>query len=171
MIESDTYYVLLGKKQVYEILDIQLAINLRHDVAVINGRWVGGHDRMEPYTETRMNSYGLIRNSFGTFDWSRARMLANAMGKRIAPDLSAGYSYAGGCYKAVHFRGEAGGHVCGAWAGQDVTYFDPNYGEFWFATAAAFRSWFIRYWLDAFYYRKNYGWEYRVAAYSPRYQR
>jgi hypothetical protein len=39
-----------------------------------------------------------------------------------------------------------------AWVAQDVCFFDPNYGEFWFETKAAFILWFSKeFWPKSFY--------------------
>jgi hypothetical protein len=36
-----------------------------------------------------------------------------------------------------------GGHACAAYVGNpDVWYFDPNWGQFWFDSTGAFRTWF-----------------------------
>lgn len=39
-----------------------------------------------------------------------------------------------------------------AWVAKDITFFDPNFGEFWFPDAAAFVAWFSgSFWYRSFY--------------------
>lgn len=52
----------------------------------------------------------------------------------------------GGSYALVSVIGPDGGHALAAWVGEDIAFFDPNFGEFWFPTHQNFQRWFVRYW-------------------------
>ena len=38
-----------------------------------------------------------------------------------------------------------------AWVAQDVAFFDPNFGEFWFERSADFVAWLPTFWQKSFY--------------------
>jgi hypothetical protein len=38
-----------------------------------------------------------------------------------------------------------------AWVAEDVAFFDPNYGEFWFERPATFVNWFTTFWHKSLY--------------------
>jgi hypothetical protein len=87
-------------------------------------------------------------------------ILAGAlMAQEIAPN------YRGvGRYKQFSFHYSGGGHAVAAWVAQDVCFFDPNYGEYWFETTAGFRRWFPQFWemtygpkYDGEWYANSYG--------------
>ena len=71
------------------------------------------------------------------------------IGQAIAPDYVAGKAM----YKQISIHGSAGGHAVCAWVAEDVMFFDPNYGEYWFETPAQFRRWFNFFWHESGYYR------------------
>ncbi|WP_444932365.1 YopT-type cysteine protease domain-containing protein [Microbulbifer sp. SSSA002] len=57
-----------------------------------------------------------------------------------------------GTYKKIGIEGKMGGHAMAAWVAEDVAFFDPNFGEFWFPTADEFRNWFINsFWSKSMY--------------------
>ena len=65
--------------------------------------------------------------------------LATAM---VAPKLITGY------YVMIGIHGKSGGHCMAAYVGQDVCFFDPNFGEYWFPQRANFVKWFTsNFWL------------------------
>lgn len=43
-------------------------------------------------------------------------------------------------------RATGGGHAVAGWVGQDVSFMDPNYGEFWFPNHPSFTEWFEAFW-------------------------
>jgi hypothetical protein len=69
---------------------------------------------------------------------------APALALKVSPDT---YKI-GGCYREFVWSRSSGrgSHACAAWVGSDVTYFDPNYGEYWIPNASDFRTWFAFYW-------------------------
>ncbi len=71
------------------------------------------------------------------------RVLARTLGEEIARGF--------GTYKTVGFSGPHFAHACAAWSHRDVTWFDPNFGEFWFEDRAAFIEWFPTFWHTAGY--------------------
>ncbi len=46
-----------------------------------------------------------------------------------------------GSYRTIGIWGPGGGHAMAAWVAQDVAFFDPNFGEFWFEKRADFVAW------------------------------
>lgn len=65
--------------------------------------------------------------------------LAHAL---VAPPLVTGY------YVMIGIHGKSGGHCMAAFVGQDVCFFDPNFGEYWFPKRADFVRWFTsHFWL------------------------
>lgn len=72
---------------------------------------------------------------------NRSYLAGALMASEIAPD------YRGvGRYKQFSFYHDSGGHAVAAWVAEDVCFFDPNYGEYWFETARNFRRWFPKFW-------------------------
>lgn len=67
-------------------------------------------------------------------------------GRQIANELVKN----SGCYKQLSFHGAHGGHATALWVGEDVTFFDPNYGEYWFETQANFKRWFELFWRECY---------------------
>lgn len=75
---------------------------------------------------------------------------------RVGSGASAGYRLAdalsekkmvsrGGSYVIISIMGD-GGHAMAAFIGSDISFFDPNFGEFWFPNHAKFKAWFIQFW-------------------------
>ena len=70
--------------------------------------------------------------------------LANRLHKKFLNTL-------GGSYVLIVIKGQHNnsqvGHAMAAYVGShDVTFFDPNYGEFWFPSQDKFTTWFTQYW-------------------------
>jgi YopT-type cysteine protease-like protein len=70
----------------------------------------------------------------------------------LAREIARDYSMGGGQYKKISLDGWGGAHTMAAWVANDIVYFDPNYGEYWFPDSASFISWFT--W--RFWYLSNY---------------
>jgi YopT peptidase len=50
-------------------------------------------------------------------------------------------------YRTISLRrAEGGGHAVAGWVGQDVSFMDPNFGEFWFPNHQSFIGWFEAFW-------------------------
>jgi len=49
---------------------------------------------------------------------------------------------AGGAYYKISFEGKFGAHAMAAWVAEDLAFFDPNFGEFWFEKPLDFARWF-----------------------------
>lgn len=57
-----------------------------------------------------------------------------------------------GTYRMIGIYGGSGSHCMCAFVGQDVAFFDPNFGEFWFPKREDFARWFGDYfWPKSFY--------------------
>lgn len=97
---------------------------------------------------------GIKKISYGNVNEGATGTAASLAGK-VAPD-----SYRiGGCYRElIWVRSSGGAHACAAWVGQDATFFDPNYGEYWFPRASAFRSWLAFFWEKTGYAAKYDNW-------------
>ncbi|WP_172621072.1 YopT-type cysteine protease domain-containing protein [Microbulbifer sp. GL-2] len=72
----------------------------------------------------------------------------SALAREIIRDLTGG----AGCYKKIGLSGTFAGHTMSAWVAQDISFFDPNFGEFWFESRAAFFNWFTQ----SFWYKSMY---------------
>ena len=72
----------------------------------------------------------------------------NALVRAILYDDTAG----AGQYKKLGLQGNAGAHAMALWVAQDVAFFDPNFGEFWFENPSDFSRWFTQ----SFWYRSLY---------------
>ena len=79
------------------------------------------------------------------------------LGKNLARDLVSGSMVKNmgggdGTYRMIGIYGGDGSHCMCAFVGQDVAFFDPNFGEFWFEKRADFQKWFGEYfWPKSFY--------------------
>jgi YopT peptidase len=51
-----------------------------------------------------------------------------------------------GYYRSFCFMGSGGGHITTMWLAQDVCFFDPNFGEYWFEKRSDFAKWFRVFW-------------------------
>lgn len=79
----------------------------------------------------------------------RTRVLScNDLARDLISDLTGG----AGCYKKLYLGGKFGAHVMALWVAQDVMFFDPNFGEFWFESRNRFFSWFTqKFWYSSLY--------------------
>jgi len=67
-------------------------------------------------------------------------------GQQLAVRLQEKYlNSSGGSYVAIGVLGR-GGHAMAAFVGQDIAFFDPNFGEFYFENQSDFRKWFAKFW-------------------------
>ena len=74
---------------------------------------------------------------------------AGNLGAAIAGNLH----YGNGHYAMIGIYGPGGAHAMAAWIANDVAFFDPNFGEFYFSDKDAFISWF-----PTFFRRSGYSW-------------
>ena len=91
---------------------------------------------------TSISNGGSLSHDSG-FTSANSRLLR---GRQIATALAENP----GCYKQLSFHRSGGGHATALWVGDDVTFFDPNYGEFWFERRANFQRWFELFWLECY---------------------
>lgn len=74
---------------------------------------------------------------------------ANELAEAMTSETTMG----AGCYKKLGLSGMGGAHAMALWVAQDVVFFDPNFGEFWFASPARFRAWFTQdFWYRSLYF-------------------
>lgn len=95
----------------------------------------------------------ITNNSYGERNLSESGSNGN-----VAIALAAALKNVSNCYAQIGFGPTAGtGHAVAAWvggpsygSGGDVAFFDPNFGEVWFAKKADFFEWF------EYFYRASY---------------
>ena len=75
-----------------------------------------------------------------------AGLTARARGRELAEILAPEYRMGEAMYKQLSFWGRGGAHATALWVAQDVMFFDPNFGEFYFEHARDFRDWFTIFW-------------------------
>ena len=81
-------------------------------------------------------------------DGSTSLFSAGALAAAIVRDDTRG----AGSYKKPGLYGKAGDHAMALFVAQDVVFFDPNFGEFWFADKHAFTRWFTgSFWTNSLY--------------------
>lgn len=92
------------------------------------------------------------------------------MAQALATDLASSWRNGSGSYRTIGIWGPGGGHAMAAWVAQDVAFFDPNFGEFWFERAQDFIRWFPVFWRRALYEMPIVGLSsrYELMDYSPR---
>lgn len=93
---------------------------------------------------------------------------ARALATAIAQDNTTANGRTGGQYKKIGIEGKAGAHAMAAWVAEDVCFFDPNFGEFWFRTRNDFINWFAgSFWLRSMYFAGLSG-RFEIFSYSKR---
>jgi YopT peptidase len=157
---SRTPYGSIASNRATMIVGLQGALYNRSftaDLKSANARGLSSQGLAEYW----LRSDGIVKISYGNVPVTKIQKVAANLATQLAPD-----SYkVGGCYKELGMFSPNGGHSCAAWVGSDVTYFDPNFGEFWFEKAAQFRKWFAYYWFSSQYF-DVYS-TYEITAYSP----
>lgn len=75
-------------------------------------------------------------------------------GRRLARRLNESrmVSKGSGSYVLISIMGN-GGHAMAAFIGEDIAFFDPNFGEFWFPSHQQFYKFFLKFWRDSGYYK------------------
>jgi hypothetical protein len=104
--------------------------------------------------ERRSNHNGAAMVLTGSGDAVTGKTYLN--GRLIAEAVAPNYRLGGGCYRQLSFHG-GGGHAVALWAAEDATFFDPNYGEYWFEHVGDFRKWFGHFWVESGYGAKYEG--------------
>lgn len=103
-------------------------------------------------TDKYLGLYGMKRRGImqACYSGSMARRIQHGYGPKTGQNLAATLqpkylNAKGGSYVLISVLGN-GGHAMAAFVGEDVAFFDPNFGEFWFPTTADFRKFFVRFW-------------------------
>ena len=75
-------------------------------------------------------------------------------GRRLARRLNESrlVSKGSGSYVLISIMGN-GGHAMAAFVGEDIAFFDPNFGEFWFPSHKQFYAFFLKFWHRSGYYK------------------
>jgi hypothetical protein len=80
--------------------------------------------------------------------WSSSWVAGQKIADNVAPAKDGG----SGWYTTISMWPKEGhGHTVGAFVGQDVLFFDPNYGEVWCETRELFRWWFPKFYNSSGY--------------------
>lgn len=87
---------------------------------------------------------------------SRGGGMRRVMARNLATQIVSNRN-SSGSYRAIGIWGPGGAHAMAAWVGQDVAFFDPNFGEFWFESQAGFVNWFPTFWQKSHYSNPRFG--------------
>lgn len=123
--------------------------------------------RQDMITNRYLQMYGVIRRGMARGKMGRTHSYSNgnAMGNRMAADLDPDLWNGQNFYILISILGAGGGHALCAFVGRnDIAFFDPNFGEFYFETRAKFKAFMRNFWKttgykDDFnaYYLMDYG--------------
>ena len=76
-----------------------------------------------------------------------------------------------GCYKKLYLSGKFGAHAMALWVAQDIVFFDPNFGEFWFPNRSAFFNWFTQKFWSSSLYSVGLSGEFEISPYAKQHWR
>lgn len=112
-----------------------------------------GGDYQEFVTDKYMLMYGLkrrriaqswIAGSIGNcINWGYGPKTGIELASRMQPKWMVTKS---GTYAIINVLGDDGGHAMAAWIGEDIAFFDPNFGEFYFSNPRDFQNFFRTFW-------------------------
>ena len=99
------------------------------------------------YTSEYLRGRNVVAREYhASSHWGHPLGSAYAVGNSLVQIVNARRNNVGGIYAMFTvMRDDAGGHVMGAFIGSrgnDVAFFDPNYGDFWFERRLAFDRFF-----------------------------
>ena len=151
-------------KLIFDIMQLQRESALNNDYTGTTESWFrrNGIERRQTthiayrpdHTFTIVAQQRLPTAQLGASGMRNAAELASA----ILGDVKGGIGHYNeitvrtGHYKMLSILGKAGGHTMALWVGQDVMFFDPVYGEFWFESHADFARWFTTsFWSTSLY--------------------
>jgi YopT peptidase len=119
-------------------------------LSVRSGKSHGAMDQSRA-TETWLRSQGVIKRrqisggnvlATGASDHSTNPASSRNFSEQIARQVVQSNS----SYKMIALEGACCAHAMAAWSDQDVSFFDPNFGEFWFARPQDFVAWLAAFW-------------------------
>lgn len=120
----------------------------------------GGQFYQDFVTDKYLGLYGLKRRAIcqpGVVGGMQNRIPMGtglSAGHRLGSYLNEDWlaSKGSGSYVLISIMGN-GGHAMAAYIGNDISFFDPNYGEFWFPTHLQFFDFFMGFWRSSGYYQ------------------
>jgi len=116
----------------------------------------GGEFYQDFVTDKYLALYGIIRRKAtqGAYMGTMANPLpVGKQGHNLGSRFQESWLCAkGGSYILISILGN-GGHAMAAYVGEDVAFFDPNFGEFWFPSIKEFFPWFLKFWRSSGYER------------------
>lgn len=105
-------------------------------------------------TKNWLRAKGLIERNGGKFRFEQSRGGGGSRSGHAA-DLAQAVAMSllngTGSYRTIGIWGSGGGHAMAAWVAQDVAFFDPNFGEFWFERRQDFIRWFPTFFSKSLY--------------------
>lgn len=121
----------------------------------LKGKSTGGDVYQDFVTDKYLGLYGVMRRqaTSGAFMGSMNNPInVGAQGHALASRFQESWLCAkGGSYILISILGDDGGHAMAAYVGQDIAFFDPNFGEFWFPSINEFFPWFLTFWRTSGY--------------------
>lgn len=112
----------------------------------------GGQYYQDFVTEKYLGLYGVARRNIvqACYTGSMGKRIKHGLGPKTAQVLGATLQQKymntkGGAYVLISVLGD-GGHAMAAYVGQDIAFFDPNFGEFWFPSHLDFYRFFLDFW-------------------------
>lgn len=119
------------------------------NTTVSNPQNLGGGNYQDLVMDKYLELYGLARRGITqdlitgyqvrTAGLNLAHSIANRMTPRYLNTKS-------GCYLHIYIGAPGSAHSMSAWVGQDIAFFDPNFGEFYFDNHKRFREFFLYMW-------------------------
>lgn len=82
----------------------------------------------------------------GSRGGGKRRVLASQLARELVKERNSA-----GSYRTIGVWGPHAAHAMAAWVAEDVAFFDPNFGEFWFENHTSFVNWFPTFWHKSHY--------------------
>ncbi|MBL8849997.1 MAG: hypothetical protein JNG89_09940 [Planctomycetaceae bacterium] len=139
--------------------------------SVQNPQNLSGGNYQDLVMDKYLGMYGLIRRNIcgdiitGYQTRTAGLNVAQSIINRMTPTY---LNTKSGCYIHLYIGGK-GAHSCAAWVGEDVAFFDPNFGEFYFDKHANFEKFFLYMW-DRSGYIKSFN-SFQLDAYAKKMRR
>lgn len=121
----------------------------------LQGKSTGGDFYQDFVTDKYLGLYGVIRRQAtqSAYMGSMKNPLSvGTQGHQLGSRFQQSWLCSkGGSYILISVLGKGGGHAMAAYVGQDIAFFDPNFGEFWFPSINEFYPWFLKFWQSSGY--------------------
>lgn len=161
----------LSEQHLFHVMTLQQA-GVLEDQDRITEAWLGTHN-IQPVSQNVFGgAYPNGRGGNTIRGISNPRRDTGQSGlfspSAVAREIIADRTGGAGCYKKISFEGVMAAHTMAAWVAQDIAFFDPNFGEFWFESRNSFFNWFTSsFWYSSMYAAGLSG-SYEIRSYSKR---